>query len=64
MSNDIPKNSRVPLDPPASEEGSLNGNIVNIWQMPLEDAGLLGVDKGAGIKFVLVPPGHKDPLPD
>ena len=50
--------------PPASDEGSLNGNIVNVWQMPLEDAGLLGVDKGAGAKFVLVPPGYKDPIPD
>ena len=34
--------------PPAGEDGSLNANIVNIWQEPLEDAGLLGVDKGAG----------------
>jgi hypothetical protein len=24
-------------------------NIVNIWQEPLEDAGLLGVDKGKGV---------------
>ena len=26
--------------PPAGDGGSLNGNIVNVWQMPLEDAGL------------------------
>ena len=32
-------------------DGSFNGNIVNVWQMPLEDAGLLGVDKGKGGKY-------------
>jgi hypothetical protein len=31
--------------PPATNDGSFNGNIVTIWQMPLEDAGLLGVTK-------------------
>ena len=25
--------------PPAGEDGSINGNIDNLWQMPLEDAG-------------------------
>src|ERR1700754_1091927 len=25
--------------PPAGDDGSLNGNIVDTWQMPLEDAG-------------------------
>ncbi len=44
--------------PPADQSGSLNVNMVTIWQMPLEDAGLLGVDKGAGGKFVILPPGH------
>ncbi|MNT45698.1 hypothetical protein D3C72_1822950 [compost metagenome] len=32
--------------PPATPEGSLNANFVNVWQQPLEDAGLLGADKG------------------
>jgi hypothetical protein len=34
--------------PPGDENGSLNCNIVTTWQMPLEDAGLLGADKGSG----------------
>jgi hypothetical protein len=34
--------------PPADDGGAMNANIVNIWQEPLEDAGLLGVDKGKG----------------
>ena len=35
--------------PPAGEDGSLNGNFVTLWQTALEDAGLLGVDKGNGV---------------
>src|SRR5499426_1920471 len=50
--------------PPADAGGALNANIVNVWQVPLEDAGLLGVDKGKGGKFVILPPGHKDKAPD
>src|SRR5215831_11633186 len=55
----------VVLDlPPADASGSFNANIVNVWQMPLEDAGLLGADHGQGGKFVVLPPGYKDKLPD
>src|SRR6516164_6753194 len=43
--------------------GSLNSNIVTVWQTALEDVGLLGIDKGAGGKFVIPPPGYKDKLP-
>ncbi len=50
--------------PPASADGSLNANIVNIWQQPLEDAGLLGVDKGKGVKLLMLPPGYSDKIPD
>jgi hypothetical protein len=50
--------------PPADADGSLNANIVNVWQMPLEDAGLLGVDKGAGAKLLMLPPGYSGDIPD
>jgi len=50
--------------PPVSANGSLNGNIVTLWQTSLEDAGLLGVDKGAGAKFVITPPGFADRISD
>jgi hypothetical protein len=50
--------------PAAGADGSLNANIVNVWQMPLEDAGLLGVDKGKGVKLLMLPPGHSDKIPD
>ena len=49
--------------PPANDSGSLNANIVNVWQAPLEDAGLLGIDKGKGIKLLIVPPDQKGPWP-
>ena len=29
----------VVIEVPPAQGGSINGNIVNIWQMPLEDAG-------------------------
>jgi hypothetical protein len=50
--------------PPGDANGSLNGNIVTLWQTSLEDVGLLGLDKGAGGKFVVLPPGYKGKVPD
>ena len=58
------KDGPVVLDlPPGDANGSFNGNIVTVWQMPLEDAGLLGIDKGKGGKFLVLPPGYKDKAP-
>ncbi len=50
--------------PPAGDDGSLNGNFVTLWQTALEDAGLLGVDKGNGVKFVVTPPGYAGNIPE
>jgi len=59
------KDGPIVLDvPPGDANGSFNANIVTVWQMPLEDAGLLGVDKGKGGKFVVLPPGYQDRVPD
>lgn len=59
------KDGPVVLDLPAGDaNGSFNGNIVTTWQMPLEDAGLLGLDKGAGGKYVVLPPGYDGPKPE
>src|SRR3984957_2697428 len=46
--------------PPASDEGSITGDIDNAWQVPLGDVGPAGVDKGKGGKFLVLPPGYKD----
>src|SRR5215471_4207447 len=59
------KDGPVVLELPAGDaNGSFNGNIVTVWQIPLEDAGLLGADKGAGGKYVILPPGYRDKAPD
>jgi hypothetical protein len=50
--------------PPAGDDGSLNGNFVTLWQTALEDAGLLGVDKGKGVKFVITPPFYAGKIPE
>lgn len=56
------KEGPVVLDlPPSDAEGSFNANIVTMWQMPLEDAGLLGADKGAGGKYVVCHRAGKEP---
>jgi hypothetical protein len=53
----------VVLDVPAAQGGSFAANIVNVWQMPLEDAGPEGADKGKGGKYLLLPPGYKGTPP-
>lgn len=54
----------IVIEIPPAGEGSLNANFVNVWQAPLEDAGLLGIDKGAGVKLLMLPPDYVDPVPD
>ncbi len=49
--------------PPGDANASLTGNIDTVWQTALEDVGLNGVDKGAGGKFVILPPGYKQSIP-
>src|SRR5215470_14226785 len=59
------KDGPVVLDlPPGDANGSFNGNIVTVWQAPLEDAGLLGYDKGAGAKYLILPPGYAGAKPE
>ena len=59
------KDGPIVLDLPRGDtDGSFNANIVNVWQMPLEDAGLLGADKGKGGKYLILPPGYADKTPD
>jgi hypothetical protein len=53
----------VVLDVPPAQGGSFAANIVNVWQMPLEDAGPEGADKGKGGKYLLLPPGYKNKPP-
>ena len=50
--------------PPAEGDFSITGSIDTAWQNALEDVGPAGVDKGAGGKYLITPPGYKDKAPD
>ncbi|MEN7528144.1 MULTISPECIES: DUF1254 domain-containing protein [unclassified Cupriavidus] len=52
------------IDIPPAEGGSLAANIVTTWQMPLEDAGPDGADKGKGGKYLILPPDYRDTPPE
>ena len=49
--------------PPAEGGSSFAANIDNVFQMPLEDAGPYGADKGAGGKYLILPPGYQQKPP-
>ena len=40
------------------------GSIMDCWQNALEDVGPAGVDKGNGGKYLIIPPGYKEKIPD
>jgi hypothetical protein len=50
--------------PPAGPDGSITGSIDDGWQTALEDVGPAGVDRGAGGKYLVLPPGYKDKPPE
>jgi len=52
------------LEIPPADEGSITGTVMDVWQCALEDVGPAGVDKGAGGKYLILPPGHEDTLPE
>lgn len=49
--------------PPAKGGSSFAANIDNVFQMPLEDAGPYGADKGEGGKYLILPPGYHQKVP-
>src|SRR6516165_2299255 len=57
------KSGPLVIEIPPAEGGSIAGNIVDIWQMPLEDAGPEGADKGKGGKYLILPPGYAGKVP-
>ncbi len=52
------------LEIPPAEGGSITGTIMDAWQMPLEDVGPAGLDKGKGGRYLITPPGYADPAPE
>src|SRR6476469_5362394 len=54
----------VVLEIPPADEGSITGTVMDAWQCALEDVGPAGVDKGQGGKYVILPPGSTDTVPN
>jgi hypothetical protein len=52
------------LEIPPADDGVINGTVMDAWQVPLEDVGPAGVDKGTGGKYVILPPGYATAVPD
>ncbi len=50
--------------PPADGESSITGSIDEAWQTAIEDVGPAGVDKGKGGKYLILPPGYKEQVPE
>jgi len=51
------------LEIPPADDGSITGSVDDCWQTAIEDVGPAGVDKGKGGKYLILPPGYKDPIP-
>ncbi len=49
--------------PPAGPDGSFTGSVDDAWQTAIEDVGPAGVDKGAGGKYLILPPDYKEKIP-
>jgi hypothetical protein len=49
--------------PAKNDKASLYGQIVDAWQVTLADVGPAGADKGAGGKYLLIPPGYNKTIP-
>lgn len=61
---DTSKVGPMVLEIPPAEGGSITGSVMDRWQMAIEDVGTAGVDKGKGGKYLILPPGHRDPVSD
>src|SRR5678809_1713803 len=52
------------LEIPPADDGSITGTVMDAWQCALEDVGPAGVDKGEGGRYVILPPGYTDTVPN
>jgi hypothetical protein len=54
----------VVLEVPPADTGVIVGSIDDCWQSAIEDVGPAGADKGAGGKYLILPPDHAGDVPD
>jgi hypothetical protein len=50
------------LEIPPADGGVINGTVMDAWQVPLEDVGPAGFDKGKGGKYLILPPTIRPPF--
>ena len=50
--------------PAATDKVGYFGTIVNAWDVPLIDVGTTGADKGEGGKYLILPSGYDDDIPN
>ncbi|MGX1811499.1 DUF1254 domain-containing protein [Nocardia sp. NPDC055321] len=50
--------------PPAQGDSTITGSIDSAWQTPLADVGPAGTDRGAGGRYLILPPGYAGDIPD
>ncbi|SEE00078.1 Uncharacterized conserved protein [Rhizobiales bacterium GAS188] len=50
--------------PPEGAKAQLFGSFVDNWQAPIVDVGPSGEDEGRGAKYLFLPPGYSEPIPD
>ncbi len=60
----LEKDGPVVVDLPATEEIVLFGSFIDAWQIPLEDIGPAGADKGEGGKYIVVPVDYEGEIPE
>jgi hypothetical protein len=59
------RNGPVVLEVPAkTDKAVLYGQAVDAWQATIADVGPSGPDKGAGGKYLILPPGYKEQVPN
>jgi len=52
------------LEIPPADDGTIVGSVMDCWQAPLEDVGPAGLDKGQGAKYLILPPGYTEAVPE
>jgi len=58
------KDGPIVLEIPPADDGSITGSVDDSWQNALEDVGPAGVDKGTGGKYLILPPGYNESVPN
>jgi len=62
--SDLRKGPVVLEVPAKTDRGVMYGQVVDAWQSTIADVGPTGPDRGAGGKYLFLPPGSKSAIPE